>query len=155
MRGQDQSKATNGTFSRQAADLALAPRTKVTVPTRSGVAGAKAWMQIDSAGGKPHHEQGRIGFGLDRGDRRGGKLHHEVAEVLLVDHNAVVAFVAIICSGHQFRANGHLSGQPNDASSNLVFDHVGDRGMNIIGIDGVEGAEDEQHFSRSMSGRVK
>jgi hypothetical protein len=75
--------------------------------------------------------------------------------MLLVQDDGVVAQVAVVGFRDQFGADFDLRGETNDASADLVFDQVGDGQVNVAGVGGVEGTEDEEDLSCSVGRGVE
>lgn len=75
--------------------------------------------------------------------------------MLLVQHDGIVAGVAVIGFGDEFSADLDLGGEADDASADLVFDEVADGLVDVAWVSGIEGAEDEEDLSGAVGGGVK
>lgn len=54
--------------------------------------------------------------------------------MLFIEYHAVCCFIAPICAGTKFAADGHLSGETDDSDPNLVINEGIDRLVDITGI---------------------
>lgn len=54
--------------------------------------------------------------------------------MLFIEYHAICRFIAPICAGTKFTADGHLSGEADDSDSNFVINEGIDRLVDITGI---------------------
>lgn len=143
MRRQNKRQSTSRTLARQRADLGTAPRTQVAAGGELGMAGAEAGERLDDARREAHHEQARGRLFLRARDGRCGDGHHQLAEVLLVQRDAVDGVVAVVGLGAQLAADGHLRRQPDHANPDLVRHQGVDGLVDVARVGAQEGAEDD------------
>lgn len=87
----------------------------------------------DARGETPHEQTGRRL--LRRAcDGRDGGVDEQLAEVLVVQGDAVGACRAGIGLGYEVAADGDLRGEPDDADADLVGDEVRDGLVDVAGI---------------------
>ena len=132
--GQDEREAAGGTGAGEGADLGAAAGAEVAAAGGAGVAGAEAAGWFDDARGEAHHQKRTlaafvlaffcgfslvalvgVGLGGPGCDGRGGDVHDEVAEVLLVEGDAVgfVGGHAGVGARDEGAADGDLGGETN------------------------------------------
>ena len=75
--------------------------------------------------------------------------------MLLVESDAVVVAVTVVCFGDQFSADSHLGGKADDTGADLVLDQICDRLVYVAWVGCVEGAEDKENLSCSVNGGVE
>lgn len=154
MRRKDESQATGRTLARQRADLRAAPRTQIAALRQFRMTCAETGNRLDDPRRKPHHKQARSGMFLGPSDRRRGDRHHQLAEMLLVQRDAVDAVVAVVRLGAKLATDGHLRGQADDADPDLVCHEGADGLVDVAGVGTQESAEYDQGFASAVGRSV-
>ena len=116
---------------------------------------AEAWPLLDDARREAHGEQrrsGRLLAGAHGGRRR--VREQQVAKVLLVHGDAVRGGgSAGLCA--QLGADGDAGGEADDGDAHAVARERADRGVDVAGVRGQQGAEDDDDLARAVRGRVE
>lgn len=158
VRREDEREAARGASRWKCAHLGAALRAQVAAAGEGAVAGADGGRVLDDARREAHFEQrGRVAWRCrgrlaDDGRRGGGE--EEVAEVELVDGDAVDGLVAAVGAGADFLADFEAAAHADDGDAHVVFDAVGDCFEDVARVEREQGAEDDDDLARAVAGGV-